>query len=93
MTISRREWLYRVGSGIAVSAALPAYAEMRGQTSGATERRVTLGVQSYSFRDRPIDAAVAAMQQLGLTSCELWQGHVEPRGVARDEMRRWRETV
>ena len=52
-----------------------------------------LGVQSYSFRDRSLDAALAAMQQLRLTSCELWQGHVEPRDVRRDEMRRWRETV
>ena len=33
------------------------------------------------------------MQQLGLASCELWQNHVEPRGIPRDELRRWRETV
>lgn len=56
-------------------------------------RPVTLGVQSYSFRDRPLDAAIAGMQRLGLTSCELWQGHLEPRPVPRDELRRWRETV
>jgi sugar phosphate isomerase/epimerase len=93
MKISRRDWLHRVGSGIAVAAIVPGHAALFGQTPGARRGRVTLGVQSYSFRDRPIDAAVAAMQQLGLTSCELWQGHVEPRGVARDEMRRWRETV
>ena len=54
---------------------------------------VTLGVQSYSFRDRPLDAAIAAMQKLGLTSCELWQAHIEPRQVPREELRRWRETV
>jgi sugar phosphate isomerase/epimerase len=93
MKISRRDWLHRVGSGIAVAAIVPGHAALFGQTPGARRGRVTLGVQSYSFRDRPIDAAVAAMQQLGLTSCELWQGHVEPRGVAREEMRRWRETV
>lgn len=54
---------------------------------------VTIGVQSYSFRDRPLANAIAAMQALGLRSCELWQAHVEPRGVARDELRKWRETV
>lgn len=54
---------------------------------------VTLGVQSYSFRDRSLDDAIAGMQKLGLHNCELWQGHVEPRRVARDEMRHWRETV
>jgi sugar phosphate isomerase/epimerase len=82
-----------MSSGIALSAALPVDAAMFGLASGASRRSVTLGVQSYSFRDRPIDAAIAAMQQLGLTTCELWQGHVEPRGGGRDEMRRWRETV
>jgi sugar phosphate isomerase/epimerase len=33
------------------------------------------------------------MQKLGLYSCELWQSHIEPRGIPRDEMRRWRETI
>ena len=54
---------------------------------------VTIGVQSYSFRDRPLDAAIAGMQKLGLTSCELWQAHIEPRQVPREDLRRWRETV
>ena len=61
----------------------------------AVQRRhpVTLGVQSYSFRDRPLEAAIAAMQSVGLRSCELWQDHVEPRGLSRDDRRKWRETV
>jgi sugar phosphate isomerase/epimerase len=54
---------------------------------------VTIGVQSYSFRDRSLEDAIAAMQQLGLRSCELWQDHVEPRKVPREDLRRWRETV
>jgi sugar phosphate isomerase/epimerase len=54
---------------------------------------VTIGVQSYSFRDRSLDDAIAGMQKLGLRSCELWQSHIEPRQVRRDELRRWRETV
>lgn len=33
------------------------------------------------------------MQKLGLRSCELWQSHVEPRRVPREQLRRWRETV
>lgn len=52
--------------------------------------RVVIGVQSYSFRDRPLDDAIAAMKEIGLPTCELWQGHVEPRGVSRDELRKWR---
>jgi sugar phosphate isomerase/epimerase len=54
---------------------------------------VTLGVQSYSFRDRSLDDAISAMQLLGLRSCELWQAHVEPRGLQREELRQWRETA
>jgi sugar phosphate isomerase/epimerase len=54
---------------------------------------VTIGVQSYSFRDRSLEDTIAGMKKLGLRSCELWQGHLEPKKVSREEMRRWRETV
>ncbi|MCZ2151333.1 MAG: sugar phosphate isomerase/epimerase [Bryobacterales bacterium] len=58
---------------------------------------VKIGVQSYSFRDRPLDDAILGMQEVGLTFCELWQGHVEPTGIhnrmRRDELRMWRKTV
>ncbi|MDX2267196.1 MAG: sugar phosphate isomerase/epimerase family protein [Bryobacter sp.] len=63
----------------------------------STFKGVTIGAQSYSFRDRDLDAAIAAMQQIGLGSVELWSGHAEPkvaRGAAgREELRKWRETV
>ena len=44
-----------------------------GLLAGQRRHPVTLGVQSYSFRDRPLEAAIAGMQKLGLRSCELWQ--------------------
>jgi sugar phosphate isomerase/epimerase len=50
---------------------------------------VQIGVQSYSFRDRPLDDALAAMKQIGFSECELYQGHVEPK-MKRDELRQWR---
>lgn len=53
---------------------------------------VQIGVQSYSFRDRPLDDAIKAMVEIGLGECELYQGHVEPKG-SRDELRKWRTTV
>ena len=40
---------------------------------------VRIGVQSYSFRAMPLEEAIAAMKQIGLTECELFAGHVEPR--------------
>ena len=53
---------------------------------------VQLGVQSYSFRDRPLDAAIKAMIEIGLGECELWQGHAEPKMKPKD-LSNWRETV
>src|SRR3954467_10272894 len=57
---------------------------------------VQIGAQSYSFRDRPLDEMIAALVEIGLGECELWQGHVEPRSKsadARDQLRTWRTTV
>jgi sugar phosphate isomerase/epimerase len=61
--------------------------------SGAAPARagVVIGVQSYSFRDRSLDAALAAMRALGVGVCELAQSHVEPRELKdRAALRRWR---
>ncbi len=65
----------------------------QGRTTSGGYKGVVIGVQSYSFRDMPLDAALQAMAGIGLSSCELWQGHVEPRRLPRDELRRWRGTV
>jgi sugar phosphate isomerase/epimerase len=58
---------------------------------------VQIGAQSYSFRDRSLDDAIKGMVDVGLSECELWQGHIEPkqeRGAAgRDELKKWRTTV
>ena len=54
---------------------------------------VTIGAQSYSFRDRPLEAAISGIAAAGLSCCVLWQGHVEPRRVSREEMRKWRTSV
>jgi len=58
----------------------------------STFKGVTVGAQSYSFRDLPLDEAIAAMVKIGIGECELFSGHVEPkkRGA---EMTTWRETV
>lgn len=40
---------------------------------------VRIGIQSYSFRTLELDAAIAAMKDIGIGECELFSGHVEPR--------------
>ena len=57
---------------------------------------VRIGAQSYSFRDRGLDAAIAAMKQVGIGTVEMWQGHVEPavsKEFTREHLRKWRVSV
>ena len=56
-------------------------------------RGVTIGAQSYSFRDRPLDAAIQGYLTVGLSECELYQGHVEPDNLKGEALRKWRLTV
>jgi sugar phosphate isomerase/epimerase len=53
---------------------------------------VQIGAQSNSFSDRDLDAAIGALLETGISSCELWQGHVEPRALSGkdSELSRWR---
>ena len=57
---------------------------------------VRIGVQSYSFRDRSLDEAIAGMAEIGFGECEMFSGHLERNdGVRRDreELREWRLTT
>jgi sugar phosphate isomerase/epimerase len=48
----------------------------------STVNGVTIGAQTYSFRDRSLDACIAAMKQIGLGEAELYNGHIEPKDPA-----------
>ncbi len=82
MPLTRREWTQLALSALPVAA----------WGGGAKINGVMLGAQSYSFRDRSLDDAIKAMQEIGIGYTELWQGHVEPK-MKRDELRMWRTTV
>ena len=82
--LNRRDF-GRIALGSGVAAHLAAAPKI-----DSTVRGVTIGVQSYSFRDRPLDDAIKAMQEIGLGECELSQGHVEPARIPREELRKWR---
>jgi len=99
--LTRREWTALVLGGLAAGPAARLRAFGVPGVPDSTVAGVRIGAQSYSFRDRDLDAAIAAMKDIGLGFCELWQGHTEPRqfegattGAARrDALRKWRLTV
>ncbi len=73
---TRREFscsLLGVGAGIATTRRASGHDRIDSTFNG-----VAIGAQSYSFRDRPLDQAIAGMKTIGIGTCELWSGHVEP---------------
>jgi hypothetical protein len=44
---------------------------------------VQLGAQSYSFRDVPLDDAIAGMAADSCGVCELYSGHIEPPSLSK----------
>ena len=58
---------------------------------------VTLGAQTYSFRNLPrpeggdmVDVIIQAFTACGLRDCELWSPMLEPAKVSREDLRKWR---
>ena len=90
--ISRRDAGKLVAAGAAgflLSRSNAAKAEM----IDSVVRGVQIGAQSYSFRDRPLDACIEAFKTVGLGECELFEGHVKPADVKFSQLREWRRTV
>ncbi len=78
--------------GLAAMAALPLTRAFAAKINSKFDG-VQLGAQSYSFRDMPLDAALNAMKQIGIGECELFMGHVEPKGMKGEELKQWRLTT
>lgn len=74
---------------IAPSVALPAQRKFAG---------VTLGVHTYTFRDRSLDETIKALVEVGCGECDLAEAHVEPSRPANTPhytpaLEQWRLTV
>ena len=100
---SRRDFGRIALAGIPATAALAQLHKLDSKIAG-----VQIGTQTYSFRDLPLDRAIAAIAEVGLGEVELYApGHVEPRPgppaagqsqadarkAAREALRNWRLTV
>lgn len=117
--LTRREWGKLAAAGAAglilpsvftscktASAVVPSQLKGTAAAKAAKELGIVLGIQTYSFRDRLLDDAVKAMQQLEVKSIELWEGHIEPlelqwnradtreqRIKKQEELRKWRDNI
>jgi sugar phosphate isomerase/epimerase len=72
---TRREFtsgLTAAAAGLAFRPAPPA--KVKPSVFGGVE----VGVQSYTFRAFDLDRMIAAMRSIGLSSLELWNGHLDP---------------
>lgn len=96
--LSRREFGGVVAGGLVVGP----FASLRArQKPDSRIAGVRIGAQSYSFRDRSLDATIDAMAAIGLSYCELWQNQVETREAVgapegldrRAALRKWRLDV
>ncbi|MCM4168384.1 Inosose dehydratase [Arenibacter antarcticus] len=105
--ITRKEWGHLTLSGLALLfVPLDCLAMSSPYLLSKDEKDIVLGVQTYSFRDRSLDKAIQGMKELGIKSCELWEGHVEPlefmwkrnstpeeTKFKKDGLAKWRSTV
>jgi sugar phosphate isomerase/epimerase len=85
MTISRRSFGKLAASALPLSA-LPLHAA----AINSKFHGVQIGAQTYSFRDMPLEGAIDAMKRIGIGQCELYSGHVEPKGVTGAALKKWR---
>jgi sugar phosphate isomerase/epimerase len=82
--VTRRDFT----SGLAAAAAaLSLPRAVRAAGTPSVFGGVAVGVQSYTFRAFDLPRMIAAMQAVGLTSVELWNGHLDPMKASDDDFK------
>ena len=72
---TRRQFTAGLGAAAAGLALAPA---ARAHVKSSVFGGIQLGVQSYTYHALTIDRMIADMTAIGLSSVELWDGHLEP---------------
>ena len=94
MNVSRRAFLELSAAGLPLTLGLSCERLLARASDAAAVR---LGVQTYSFRDMlqtpgdMTDKMIAAMQELGLTECEVFEPTLQPPALSADAP--WRMTA
>lgn len=90
--VTRREFTTVALGALAGAGLLGPFSARAGADSRV--RGVLIGAQTYSFRDRGLEAAIDGLKAGGISGVELWQGHYEPREPGkrpdREKLRAWR---
>ena len=60
------------------------------KTSSSVFGGLQIGVMTYSFRDRPLDKALANIADIGISSVELFSGHLDPFKERDEQIKGWR---
>jgi sugar phosphate isomerase/epimerase len=86
---TRREFAAGLGAAAAGLALAPARAKVRPSVFGG----VPVGVQSYTYRAFDLERMIADMTAIGISSVELWEGHLEPTKTTDDGFKAVRRTL
>jgi sugar phosphate isomerase/epimerase len=80
-------------AGLAGAAAGLALRPRQAFTKPSVFGGIEVGVQSYTFRAFSIDQMIEAMRSVGLSSLELWNGHLEPMKTSEAEFKAVRKKL
>lgn len=87
--LSRRDF-GKMALGTVGGLALASVQEVAGKKAASSVfGGVQIGVQSYSFRDRSLERALEDLVNIGISSLELWSGHLDPLKASDDALKGW----
>jgi sugar phosphate isomerase/epimerase len=77
--------------GLGLASALAGAALGQDKVKPSVFGRVQIGLQSYTFRKFSIERMIAAMKDIGISSVELWDGHLHPMKASEADFKEARE--